>query len=64
MPAMQAMGMAAVKVTVKLTQKSAGQYEGSGDLPSGGTFQVTVTARQNGQAVAAKQLRINADGGM
>jgi len=64
MPAMPEMGMAAVKVNVKLAQKSAGQYEGSGDLPTGGTFQVTVNARQGGQTVAAKQLRINADGGM
>jgi Cu(I)/Ag(I) efflux system membrane fusion protein/cobalt-zinc-cadmium efflux system membrane fusion protein len=64
MPAMPEMGMAAVNVAVKLPQKSAGIYEGSGQLSSGGTFQVTVTVRQNGQTVASKQLRINAEGGM
>ena len=38
--------------------------EGKGDLGSGGTWQVTVTAMQNGQAIASKQLTVNATGGM
>jgi RND family efflux transporter MFP subunit len=64
MAAMPAMGMGAMSVTSQLTEKSAGNYEGTGVLESGGTWQVTVTARQNGQTIGTKQLRINAEGGM
>jgi RND family efflux transporter MFP subunit len=64
MPSMPAMGMAAMNVTTRLTQKSDGQYEGQGNLGSGGTWQVTITVRQNGQTIASKQLRVNAEGGM
>ena len=64
MPAMPAMGMAAMKTTVNLTDKGNGLYEGKGDLGSGGTWQVTITARQNGTVIATKQLTVNATGGM
>ena len=64
MPAMPAMGMSAMKITVNCSDKGGGLYEGSGDLPSGGTWQVTVTAQQNGRAIAGKQLTLNAEGGM
>ena len=64
MPSMPAMGMGAMNVTTGLTQKSDGLYEGQGDLGSGGTWQVTITAQQNGQTIATKQLRVNAEGGM
>jgi Cu(I)/Ag(I) efflux system membrane fusion protein/cobalt-zinc-cadmium efflux system membrane fusion protein len=64
MAAMPAMGMAAMKTSVDLTDKGNGMYEGKGDLGSGGTWQVTITARQNGTVIASKQLTINATGGM
>ena len=64
MPAMPAMGMAALHAGVKLREESAGSYRGSGVLPSGGAWQVTITAQKNGQTIAAKQLRVNATGGM
>ena len=64
MAAMPAMGMGAMNVTSQLTEKSAGAYEGTGVLESGGTWQVTVTAKQNGQTIGTKQLRVNAEGGM
>lgn len=64
MPAMPAMGMAAMKTVINTTDKSGGMYEGSGDLGSGGTWQVTITATQNGQMIASKQLTLNATGGM
>jgi Cu(I)/Ag(I) efflux system membrane fusion protein/cobalt-zinc-cadmium efflux system membrane fusion protein len=64
MPAMPEMDMAAISNTVKLKQKSAGAYEGSSTLDSGGAWQVTITAKQNGQTIATKQLRISAVGGM
>jgi RND family efflux transporter MFP subunit len=64
MAAMAAMGMAAMNTTAKLTDKGNGLYEGSGSLGSGGTWQVTISARKNGQGLATKQLRVNATGGM
>ncbi|HWH60670.1 MAG TPA: efflux RND transporter periplasmic adaptor subunit [Terriglobales bacterium] len=64
MAAMPAMGMSAMNTTAALTDKGNGLYEGSGSLGSGGTWQVTITARKNGQTIATKQLRVNATGGM
>ncbi len=64
MAAMPAMGMAAMKTVVTAADKGGGMYEGSGDLGSGGTWQVTVTAVLNSQTIASKQLSLNARGGM
>lgn len=64
MPAMPAMGMAAMNTRVTLTDKGNGMYEGKGDLGSGGTWQVTITATQNGQTVVSKHFTVNAEGGM
>lgn len=64
MPAMPAMGMAAMRTPVSLADEGAGLYEGTGQLDSGGTWQVTIVARKNGQTIATKQLSVNATGGM
>jgi Cu(I)/Ag(I) efflux system membrane fusion protein/cobalt-zinc-cadmium efflux system membrane fusion protein len=64
MPAMPAMGMASMRVPVTLSDKGNGLYEGSGQLESGGTWQVTILAKKNGQIIATKQLSVNATGGM
>jgi len=64
MPAMPAMGMAAMRTPVTLSDKGNGLYEGSGQLDSGGTWQVTILAKKNGQLIATKQLSVNATGGM
>ncbi len=64
MAAMPAMGMAAMNTRVTLTDKGNGMYEGKGDLASGGTWQVTITAVQNGQTIASKHFTVNAEGGM
>jgi Cu(I)/Ag(I) efflux system membrane fusion protein/cobalt-zinc-cadmium efflux system membrane fusion protein len=64
MPAMPAMGMAAMRLPVTLADKGDGSYEGSGELQSGGTWQVAILAQKNGQVVAARQLSVNATGGM
>lgn len=64
MPAMPAMSMGAMNTTVKLNEKGAGVYEGTGSLGSGGDWQVTVTAEKSGQTIATRQLRISAMGGM
>ena len=64
MAAMQEMGMAAIKTVVNASDKGGGVYEGTGALGSGGTWQVTVTATQNGQVIVSKHLTLNATGGM
>ncbi len=64
MPAMPAMGMAAEHATAALADKGNGLYEGPLQLPSGGTWQVTVTVQRGGQTVATKQLSVSATGGM
>lgn len=64
MPAMPAMGMAAMRTVVPCSGTGNGLYEGDGNLRSGGTWQVTVTAQQNGKALATKTLTVNAEGGM
>jgi Cu(I)/Ag(I) efflux system membrane fusion protein/cobalt-zinc-cadmium efflux system membrane fusion protein len=64
MPAMPAMGMSAMQSVFTLTGKGGGYYEGSGKLQSGGTWQVTVFAQENGQTLASQQLSVTAEGGM
>jgi Cu(I)/Ag(I) efflux system membrane fusion protein/cobalt-zinc-cadmium efflux system membrane fusion protein len=56
--------MAAMRISVMLSDKGNGVYEGSGQLQSGGTWQVTIAARKNGQVIANKQMDVNATGGM
>jgi YtkA-like len=64
MAAMPAMGMAAMRMQVNLSEKNGGIYEGSGQLGSGGTWQVTILVRKNGQTIASKQISVSATGGM
>lgn len=64
MPAMPAMGMAAEHAVATLADKGNGVYEGPVQLPSGGTFSVTITVQRNGATIATKQLSVNATGGM
>lgn len=64
MAAMPAMGMAAMRTAVSLADKGNGLYEGSGQLGSGGTWQVTMIAQKSGQTLASKQISVNATGGM
>ena len=64
MAAMPEMGMAAMRTPVTLAEKGDGLYEGSGDLGSGGTWQVTILARKDGQTIGSKQISVNATGGM
>ena len=64
MPAMPAMGMAAMRTVVKLDDHGGGTYQGMGVLQSGGTWQVTIVARKNSQTLVTKQFSMNAEGGM
>ena len=64
MPAMPAMGMAAMRTVATLSERGGGAYEGPGQVQMGGNWQVTVLATKNGQTVAQKQLNVTAEGGM
>lgn len=64
MPAMPAMGMAAMHSAATLADKGNGIYEGPLQLDSGGTWQVTIRIRRGGQVLATKHLNVNAEGGM
>jgi RND family efflux transporter MFP subunit len=64
MPAMPAMGMAAMRTVTTLSEKGAGVYEGAGEVQMGGTWQVTVLATKAGQTLAQKQFSVTAEGGM
>jgi multidrug efflux pump subunit AcrA (membrane-fusion protein) len=63
MPAMPAMGMAAMRDVFTLSDKGGGLYEGPGSIKMFGTWQVTVLATRNGQAIAEKHLSVMAEGG-
>jgi RND family efflux transporter MFP subunit len=64
MPAMPAMGMAAMRSVTTLGEKGGDLYEGPGEVQMGGTWQVTVVATKAGQTIAQKQVSVTADGGM
>jgi Cu(I)/Ag(I) efflux system membrane fusion protein/cobalt-zinc-cadmium efflux system membrane fusion protein len=64
MPAMPEMNMAAVNALANLRESGSGVYRGLLSLPFGGSYQVTVRVRQNGQQLAVKQLTVHAEGGM
>lgn len=64
MPAMPAMGMAAMRTVVRLDDQGSGVYQGSGVLQTSGTWQVTIVAQKNGQTLAARQFTVNVEGGM
>jgi RND family efflux transporter MFP subunit len=64
MPAMPAMGMAAIQNSSHLSNAGGGLYRGSIELPSGGLWQLTITVKRGDTLLATKQLRMNAEGGM
>jgi hypothetical protein len=63
MAAMPQMNMAEMKTVIKGTDKGGGMYEGKGNLGSRGMWEVTVTAKQNGQTIATRKLTVKAEGG-
>ncbi len=64
MPAMPDMGMSAMRTVSVLSDRGGGLYEGSGNLTSGGTWQVTIAAEKDGQVIARKRFTASAEGGM
>ena len=64
MAGMPEMGMAEMKSAAQLKEQGTGTYAGQVALGSGGTWQVTVTAEQNGKLILTKRLNVSATGGM
>ncbi len=64
MPAMPEMGMAAMRVVFQLNDEGGGNYQGRGELPMGGTWQVTAVAQRDGQTLATRQFSVTSPGGM
>jgi predicted deacylase len=59
---MPAMGMAAEHAQAVLEDQGGGAYAGTIQLPSGGAWQVTVTAQRNGRVIASRQPRLSGGG--
>ncbi|MGC2184632.1 MAG: FixH family protein, partial [Terriglobales bacterium] len=64
MAAMPAMGMAAVRTVTTLHEREDGVYEGTLNLQTGGTWQVTIMSKRGGETIASKQLSVSVAGGM
>jgi len=64
MPAMPAMGMAAMRNVTTLGEKGGGIYDGPGEVQTGGNWQVAVLATKAGQTIAHKQFSVAVEGGM
>jgi len=60
MPAMPAMGMAAIRNEASLNPSGGGTYQGQITLPSPGTWQVTVTAERGGTLLGTQQFSVTA----
>jgi multidrug efflux pump subunit AcrA (membrane-fusion protein) len=64
MPAMPAMGMAAMRVEATAKPAGRGAYAATINLETGGTWNVTVVATQAGRQIASKQFSMSVTGGM
>jgi Cu(I)/Ag(I) efflux system membrane fusion protein/cobalt-zinc-cadmium efflux system membrane fusion protein len=64
MAAMPAMGMAAIRAQGTAIDQGHGVYAASVELPSGGTWALTLTALKGGLPIASKQVDVSASGSM
>jgi RND family efflux transporter MFP subunit len=64
MAAMPAMGMAAMRAQGAAVDQGKGTYAANIELPSGGTWSLTITASKGGQPIATKQMDVSASGSM
>jgi RND family efflux transporter MFP subunit len=64
MAAMPAMGMAAMRAQGTADDHGNGAYAANIELPSGGTWSLTITASNHGQPIATKQVDVSASGSM
>ena len=60
MPAMPQMNMAEMKNSSDLASAGGGLYRGKGQVVMAGTWNVTVMAMKNGQAIASQKLAVTA----
>jgi hypothetical protein len=58
MPAMPDMKMPEMRNEVKLAPAGDGKYSGTGQVTMAGTWEVTVTARRNGQEIGSRKLTV------
>jgi Cu(I)/Ag(I) efflux system membrane fusion protein/cobalt-zinc-cadmium efflux system membrane fusion protein len=64
MAAMPAMGMAAMRAQGRADELANGSYAANIDLPSGGTWSLTITASKGNQPIATKEVDVSASGSM
>ena len=64
MAAMPAMGMTAMRAQGTAYDQGNGAYAANIELPSGGTWRLTITASQGGRPIATKQVDASASGSM
>src|SRR4029077_18142200 len=64
MAAMPAMGMAAMRAQGTANDQGNGTYSTNIELPSGGTWSLTISASKNGQPISAQQMDVSASGSM
>jgi Cu(I)/Ag(I) efflux system membrane fusion protein/cobalt-zinc-cadmium efflux system membrane fusion protein len=64
MAAMPAMGMAAMRAQSTAEDQGNGTYAANIDLPSGGTWSLTITVSKEGHPIATKQMDVSASGSM
>jgi hypothetical protein len=64
MAAMPAMGMAAMRAQGAADDQANGTYAANIELPSGGTWSLTITASKQGQPIVTKQMDVSASGSM
>jgi len=64
MAAMPAMGMAAIHANGTAVDQGNGTYAANVELPSGGTWSLTITASKGGNTIATKQVDVSASGSM
>ena len=64
MAAMPAMGMTAMRARGTADDQGNGIYAANIELPSGGTWSLTIVASRNGHPIAIKQLEVSASGSM
>jgi Cu(I)/Ag(I) efflux system membrane fusion protein/cobalt-zinc-cadmium efflux system membrane fusion protein len=64
MAAMPAMGMATMRAQGTAEDQRNGTYAANLELPSGGTWSLTITASKEGHPIATKQVDVSAGGSM
>ena len=64
MAAMPAMGMAAMRAQGTGQEQGNGKYVANIELPSGGTWSLTITASKDGRTIATKEMNVSVSGSM